>query len=196
MRGIEMRDGKTLVSSIALALLIPSLADGTQTGSNPVVMREIVLAAPEEMNFSYAFPGPLKSAQVIFDYRPDSESMHSIRIKFGNGKQLELPSSVVGCFAHPNVENSFLLVQQTDAKYPTMDDTWWASVNVPYGEIIQPKADDPNPIVARHIYPYVGIQLLNWKLSSIVLQKSSHESRRVDFSKGCPRDDINWSLGK
>jgi hypothetical protein len=155
-----------------------------------VVIREITTRAPNEVSLFYRFSGPLRSLRLDLTYKEGAKVLETLEIKLGNGISLSVPPSVLQCFPNPQGQDAFVLFQEPDKHYPRLNDHWWMSVALPYG-----RPSGPSESQTEAGFPYVEFQFMNWKLSRIQIQRSSHEARAILFpSDACPAIDIDWSL--
>jgi hypothetical protein len=186
-----LSERRFLIGPFVLLLLMGNLAEVNAAAVDAaVVMREITTRAPNEVSQYYQFSGPLRSLELDLTYKEGAKVLDALEVKLGNGISLLVPPSVLQCFVSPHAQDAFVLFQEPDKDYPRLNDHWWMSVALPYGEL----SGSPDGQTETG-FPYVEFQFTDWKLSRVQIQRSSHESRVIQFPSGaCPVDDINWSL--
>lgn len=152
---------KNLASVIAL---LSGMGCVGAFGAEDIVMREIRLHNPESVSVFYPFQGPIKSMTI--DLKRRGEILESAEMKFGNGKTVTIPPSILACFRYPQMQRSFFLATTPEADF--IDDDWQPVLAIPYRPATGPDSDeDPN---ATDAYPYVQFIVRDWKLDRIVVQ--------------------------
>ena len=133
-------------------------------GAEDIVMREIRIHNPESVSVFYPFQGPIRSMTI--DLKRRGEFLESAEMKFGNGKTVTIPPSILACFRYPQMQRSFFLATTPEADI--IDDDWQPVLAIPYRPETGPDSDeDPN---ATDDYPYVQFVVRDWKLDRIVVQ--------------------------
>ena len=165
------------------ALVIALLARGgcaAAFGAEQIVMREIRLHNPESVSLFYPFQGPIRS--VTIDLKRRGEVLEVAELKFGNGKIVTIPPSILACFRYPQMQRSFFLATTPEADF--IDNDWQPVLAIPYRPATGPDSDeDPS---ASDDYPYVQFIVRDWKLARIVVQfKESERAIPLPMDK-CP----------
>ena len=130
---------------LRLALIIAFIASinsPAMSADKSVIMRELTGTGLSQKILRYKYPGPLRSAEIDFNFGGDHPpKMDSIEIKFGNGKNTQIPSAVIACFPNTRESEAYLLTTAPDKHFPTLKDNFWVDLVVPFG---------PKPVVSRN----------------------------------------------
>ena len=190
---------RKLSVTIVQVLCLVFASNAETVAKNSATLREVTSQSPSAMKFSYEFPGPLRSADIELRYSGSKHSLEGGKISFGNGKKIELPSSLMKCLPDPHPEFLDFLFLAVDDSYPKDTDYWWSSIVLPFGEKLQSPSSDSkkaSDIISLHVYPYIEFEFSNWALSRIDIHRSSTETRVVSLPmQRCP-DDIAWAIKK
>ena len=172
------------------ALAIGTLPTTGCASARDVAMREIVSRPPNEIVFRYELSSPVKWVETAARPSADETQLDYLEIKFGNGKSANVPANILKCFRHPRAREAFLLIQEIDSRFPKGSDSWWLSLNIPYGpDSYSVTGSGSATMRSEHVYPYVEFQFQNWRLERIVLQKAPEEMHAIALPlSNCPAD--------
>ncbi len=166
------------------------------SSKGPSIIREVTSETPDSIVRHYSFPAPLRFVDIEIRYGSDRRRLVDADIRFGNGKRTVISSTLLSCFPDPHPEFLDFLYLAVDQRYPTRNDPWWASLLIPFGSKLESDSDHSDPVVPLHVYPYLEVELVNWKPARVVIHRSPKESRIVQLpSSRCPTEDIEWAIG-
>jgi hypothetical protein len=171
----------------------------TLQAKEPAIIREVTSKTPDSITRHYSFSSPVRFVDIEMQYSSDHQRLAAAEIRYGNGKRIGIPSALLSCFPDPHPEFLDFLFLAVDSRYPKRSDPWWTSLLIPFGHELAEETgneNEQNPVVPLHVYPYLEIELTDWKPSRVIIHRGPKEVRVSRLSAGsCPNDDIEWAIG-